>query len=1772
MSQLYTITLHSLDSKAPVQNLGVASGGGARGGALRVQLPPSARVELIEDASRTGPKKIQIKRVGKDLHVAFEGSDVAQPDVILENYYREDGSQRLVGRDAGGALHEYVPQSSQGGEYVGSLGEAQPSRQVMDTRIAAADWGTSAGAGAGAGAAGFAPWTLALGALGIGAVAAAAGGGGDGSPATAAAVTPPSVQLDASSNSGNANDTVTRDTAPKLGGSGTPGATIEVILAGQTYRTTVAADGTWSVTPSTALPDGTYQAQVRQINAQGVSSEPTNVSLTIDTSLPTVTPPASVVSNDTTPTIAGTGTAGDTVTVVVNGQTLTTTVAANGTWSVTPTTALPAGSYVAAVTVSDPAGNSTSANVPLTIDTTAPTFTPPVSVVSNDTTPTIAGIGTAGDTVSVVVNGQTLTTTVGANGTWSVTPTTALPAGSYVAAVTVTDPAGNPTSANVPVTINTSAPSFTPPVSVVSNDTTPTIAGTGTAGDTVSVEINGQTLTTTVAADGTWSVTPAAALPAGPYLATVTVTNPAGSSATSSVPVTIDTTAPTFTPPASVVSNDTTPTIAGTGTAGDTVSVVVNGETLTTTVQPNGTWSVTPTTALPAGLSTAAVTVTDPAGNSTDAIVPITIDTTAPTFTPPASVVSNDTTPTIAGTGTAGDTVSVEVNGETLTTTVTADGTWSVTPTTGLPEGSYVAAVTVTNPAGSSATTGVPVTIDTNAPTFTPPVSVVSNDTTPTIAGTGTAGDTVGVVVNGQTLTTTVAADGTWSVTPTAALPIGSYVADVTVTNPAGGSATTGVTVTIDTTAPTFAPPASVVSNDTTPTIAGTGTAGDTVSVVVNGETLTTTVLPNGAWSVTPTTALPEGLSTAAITVTDPAGNSNSNTVPITIDTSAPTFTPPTSVVSNDTTPTIAGTGTAGDTVSVVLNGETLTTTVQPNGTWSVTPMTALPAGSYAAAVTVTNPAGSSATSSVPVTIDTTAPNFTPPVSVVSNDTTPTIAGSGTAGDAVSVVVNGETLTTTVQPNGTWSVMPTTALTEGSYTAAVTVTDPAGNTASSNVPVTVDTTAPSSPTISSLTSADTTPVITGTTGTGAALNSGETISVQVNGATYNVVPNASGNWSLDVATATPSAGALGAFVDGQAYPITATVTDQAGNVSTLSQALTIVLDTVAPVAVADTATMTEDAATVTGSVLANDTSKDGSETAALVGSGIGTYGTIALAADGSYTYTRNSTNVNNITTAVTDTFNYAATDAAGNTSSSSVTVSITPVNDAPVLASASITSNAALFPTASPRVVGTVSAYGTSSVAGVTVDATGQLGAGAFDIGFGPVFYLSDTVSGSAPDETLTLNFSGGASVDYVRVTWSGQQNTTQAAEEVFFTLNGTPVTPMAANFSSTTIGNTNSPSIIVGNRFVATLGQEMAGGAYVITSGTPITNFQITSDNVLGGATGIFARVEIGSRTYSNGAGVAISSLMPAVTDADASSSVRGYAITSAAAEGATDATPGQWQYFNGTAWVNLDSASTTSAVFLTASTLVRWSDDDITHTALTAIAVDNTSTAVLGAVLNVTATGNGTPYSATAATLPAGLGPVSIDLNGDGRIGYSQLEMDVNSDGVLDTTAWVGAQDGVLVWDRYQDGQVHDASQYAFTGGVTDLEGLAVRFDTNLDGVFNASDAAYADFAVWQDANQNGVSDSGEVISLEQLGITSIQLQSDGVQSAPADGVAVQGSASASTADGRTLLIHDVLFSYVEAEQQVVEPTNDVAIMPMDAAAALLRDLTQAHEHMVA
>ncbi len=667
------------------------------------------------------------------------------------------------------------------------------------------------------------------------------------------------------SDTGLPGDGVTRDTTPTLSGTGEPGSTIEVVLGGQSLSTTVAADGTWSITPQ-ALADGPYVAQVTAVDAAGNRSAVQSLALEVDTQSPALSAQLASASDtglagdgrtsNPTPTISGTGEPGAHIELMLGGQTLRTTVAPDGSWSVNPT-ALADGDYTATVTATDAAGNSRSASVALAIDTGAPALTAALAPSSDsglagdgrtsDPTPTLSGTGEAGALISVVIGGQTLTTTVAADGSWSVTPA-ALADGDYTAAVTTTDAAGNRSSASVMVAVDTGAPALTAMLDAASNsglagdsitnDPTPTLSGTAEAGAAISVVIGGQTLTTTAAADGRWSVTPLALADAS-YSAAVTATDAAGNSSTAQVPVTVDTSVLALSAALDAASDtglagdgvtqDPTPTLSGAGEPGASVVVQVGGQTLVTTVTPAGTWSVT-AAALADGNYSASVTETDVAGNTRAASVSLVIDNSAPVLTALLNDGSdsglagdgrtNDPTPTISGTGEAGARIEVMLGGQTLTTTVAADGRWSVTPAS-LADGDYTAAVTATDAAGNSRSANVPVSIDTQPPVLSAMLDAGSdtgtlgdnrtNLATPAISGTGEPGARIAVQIAGQTLTTVVDGEGHWSVTPTT-LADGVFTATVTETDAAGNTSTASVTLTIDTTA--LAAPQISISTD----------------------------------------------------------------------------------------------------------------------------------------------------------------------------------------------------------------------------------------------------------------------------------------------------------------------------------------------------------------------------------------------------------------------------------------------------------------------------------------------------------------------------------------------------------------------------------------------------------------------------------------------------------------------------------------------------------------------------------------------------------------------------------------------------------------------------------------------------------------------------------------------------------------------------------------------------------------------------------------------
>ena len=133
----------------------------------------------------------------------------------------------------------------------------------------------------------------------------------------------------------------------------------------------------------------------------------------------------------------------------------------------------------------------------------------------------------------------------------------------------------------------------------------------------------------------------------------------------------------------------------------------------------------------------------------------------------------------------------------------------------------------------------------------------------------------------------------------------------------------------------------------------------------------------------------------------------------------------------------------------------------------------------------------------------------------------------------------------------------------------------------------------------------------------------------------------------------------------------------------------------------------------------------------------------------------------------------------------------------------------------------------------------------------------------------------------------------------------------------------------------------------------------------------------------------------------------------------------------------------------------------------------------------------------------------PIVLDLDGDGvelvDLDDSTAFYDIDGDGYRERMGWAAADDGFLAYDKDGDGIISAHDELSFVsyveGARTDLEGLA-HFDTNGNGRLDPGDAEWGKFRVWQDLDQDGESDPGELRTLSEAGIESIALTSDGVE----------------------------------------------------------------------
>ena len=223
------ITLKINNAKETVETVNFQT---ASGEVLRIPAQSKVNYQLIDEATQFGPENIMTKRVGDNLEIAFEGTNVSNPDLIIEGYYSAETdaakSSLLVGQHENGGMYPYVPESAEPADAVTMLAEEVEAGQALGGEVIGSLWAPNP------------LWLLGL--LPLGAAAAALANKGDDDNNAFITVDAPSD---------------TSDATPTIVG------TVDDVEVGQVVTLTVTdSEGATQVLTATVQADSTYSVEV----------------------------------------------------------------------------------------------------------------------------------------------------------------------------------------------------------------------------------------------------------------------------------------------------------------------------------------------------------------------------------------------------------------------------------------------------------------------------------------------------------------------------------------------------------------------------------------------------------------------------------------------------------------------------------------------------------------------------------------------------------------------------------------------------------------------------------------------------------------------------------------------------------------------------------------------------------------------------------------------------------------------------------------------------------------------------------------------------------------------------------------------------------------------------------------------------------------------------------------------------------------------------------------------------------------------------------------------------------------------------------------------------------------------------------------------------------------------------------------------------------------------------------------------------------------------
>ena len=565
-----------------------------------------------------------------------------------------------------------------------------------------------------------------------------------------------------------------------LTGRGEAGASVLVTLSGVEQITTVAADGTWSVTwPAGSLEGGEYATGVTIVSADAFGNTTTVTDSVLIDTVSAVTIATESVETDGIVnaaerldgvTLTGTAQAGSSVVVTFGTGVRQATVDGSGNWSANfAMNEVPTGEVMAEVTAvaTDALGNTSTASGMVDVDTlvrnfafTGTTGGADGIVNAEEAQQALVMTGTTepGSTVMVSLGGVSHAATVSASGAWTVSFAPGeIPTGTQTAVMTAvaTDRAGNSETITRDVEIDRDGGILTiSPAPIEGDDIINkaeaadgvVITGTSNPDAVVTVTLAGVSKTVTADAAGNWQAPYSnAEVTPGVYTAQITATtvDAAGNRLDASDSVEVDTRVDNLGVRADIVEGDGIINgaerlagggvqITGTTEVGSTAVVVtLNGVAVNAVVAADGSWTANyASSQVNPGTYVASVSVqaTDRAGNSATVsdvvrvdteVVPLNLRAGAGGADGAVNLVEAAAGVDLSGQVETGSRVVVTFDGVAHTAFVDAAGNWSVTiPPSSIRSGEYTAAilVTATDAVGNVDTIQDTLRIDTAAP------------------------------------------------------------------------------------------------------------------------------------------------------------------------------------------------------------------------------------------------------------------------------------------------------------------------------------------------------------------------------------------------------------------------------------------------------------------------------------------------------------------------------------------------------------------------------------------------------------------------------------------------------------------------------------------------------------------------------------------------------------------------------------------------------------------------------------------------------------------------------------------------------------------------------------------------------------------------------------------------------------------------------------------------------------------------------------------------